>query len=369
MKFKDYYDRSLARTLATDIHAQYEAFDKEAFVTFVSERIPTLEIKDRQRVFAEGFKTYLPNDYREAISILLRIMGPPLEEGEGMFEKGYQYMPLATFVELYGLEDFATSMQAIYEITQRHTSEFAIRPLIMHNPEQALTYLRQWVHDDNPHVRRLVSEGTRPRLPWATRLDLFIIDPTPSLALLHELRDDPSSYVRKSVANHLNDLSKDHPERILNILGEWAQDAPEERLWIIRHALRTLIKAGNSNALEILGYDPPQITIRRFALAPPSIILGENISLMIEIENPEDSKQELMIDYILHLRGAKGEYREKVFKLKSLSLGAGESAYIEKKHPIRAVTVRRYYPGEQGISLQINGQRMNHATFTLEIPD
>jgi 3-methyladenine DNA glycosylase AlkC len=189
---------------------------------------------------------------------LLKILGPENETEQGMFTNGYFLMPVAHFVEQYGLHDFNLSMHALYEITKRHTAEYAIRPYLVHYPEDCIPILRNWSHDRNLHERRLVSEGPRPRLPWAKRIKALNGDPSYNLALLQPLLQDPSFYVRKSVANHINDLTKDYKEITINWLNEQVErlnelnDDGKHVAWIVRHGLRSLVKAEDSEALRIL---------------------------------------------------------------------------------------------------------------------
>lgn len=367
LKFKDYYDAKLALLLAEQIEAVYADFDSHNFVEFVRQRVEPLELKARVAMIAEGLQHYLPTNYPTAVQILLGILGDELTEAAGMFDAGYHLMPVAYFVEVYGLEHPAVSLNAIYEITKRFTSEFAIRPYLQRYPEQALAVVRQWAQDPNPHVRRLVSEGTRTRLPWGARLTQFIENPYPVLELLTLLRDDDSAYVRKSVANSLNDLSKDHPELVISTLKEWLQTPTSKRTWVARHGLRTLIKAGHRDALNLLGYGPPHFSTCRLTVTPESIHLGESITLNVELTSEAPFNQPLMIDYVVHFARPNSKTSPKVFKWKSIELAANGALHLEKAHTIKPVTVRRYYSGEHRVDLQINGECVTRTSFILTV--
>jgi 3-methyladenine DNA glycosylase AlkC len=367
MKFKDYYDENLAASLGKQIRAVHPDFDTPAFVDFVEQRVSPLELKARVAVIAEGLRAHLPSEYPTALDILLGILGDELTEEEGMFDAGYHLMPVAYFVEVYGLEHPDRSIPALYEITKRFTAEFAIRPYLQRYPEQTLSTLREWATDPNPHARRLVSEGTRTRLPWATQLPQFITDPTPVLELLTLLRDDDSAYVRKSVANNLNDLSKDHPQLVRDTLREWLQAPTDERQWIAKHALRTLIKQGDRDALELLGYSSPKLNQCTFTITPETIQLGDALTLMIELESATNDPQPMIVDYIIHFVRAGGKTNSKVFKLKTTTLKPNKALHIEKTHALKPVTVRRYYPGEHKVELQINGECVATSSFWLEV--
>lgn len=245
---KYYFDKMLAEELGARIVEVYPQFALAEFVGQVAAQVEALELKERVTVIAVALRDHLPSAYPAALTILCQILGPENEGETGIFSEGYQLMPVAHFVELYGLEHFTESLVALYEITKRHTAESALRSFLVREQARTLSVLQQWVADENPHVRRLVSEGTRPRLPWAARLVAFRADPRPTLSLLEALKNDPSAYVRKSVANHLNDILKDNLDLALETLTRWNQDATAETKWIIRHALRNLIKQDFSPA-------------------------------------------------------------------------------------------------------------------------
>ncbi|GAB4446589.1 MAG: DNA alkylation repair protein [Chloroflexi bacterium OHK40] len=282
-----------------------------------------------------------------------------------MFTDGWYLMPVAAFVEHYGLEHVDISLQAMHAITQRHTAEFAIRPFLLRYPEQTLATLRAWAHDPSFHVRRLVSEGTRPRLPWAARLPAFVADPTPVLELLETLKDDTSAYVRKSVANNLNDIARDHPERVLATLTRWQRGASDERRWVIRHALRTLVKQGHPEALRLLGADAPEVELIALELTPTALRIGETLRIAVTLRSTAATPQHLIVDYVLHLPGARGRTRRNVFKLRSQTTAGGETLRLVKRHSFAIVSVRRLYPGRHRIAIQVNGVVLGEATVDL----
>ncbi|MBP2079422.1 DNA alkylation repair protein [Oceanobacillus polygoni] len=249
---KYYFGTDLALHLSSLIQPHYKNFPVNNFVKLVQEQVEPLELKDRVAVISEALFVALPSDYPKALDILLKIVGPENETEERMFTNGYFLMPVAYFVERFGINHFENSMHALYEITKRHTSEYAIRPYLERYPDESLNYLHNWLHDNNPHVRRLVSEGTRPRLPWAKRIKVMKDDPAINLALLDSLLTDPSFYVRKSVANHLNDLSKEHRNITLNWMSDQLDRKKNDINWIIRHGLRSLAKSGDPKALALL---------------------------------------------------------------------------------------------------------------------
>ena len=251
-KLKFWFDKDLAKMLAEKIIVVKPDFDTKTFVSKVNKGVKDLELKPRVELMADELKASLGLSYQENIAILLQILGPENEEETGMFSNYYWIMPIAKYVEKYGLEDFKQSMKAIYEITKRNTGEYTIRPFIEQYPAKTLKVMLKWSTDKNRHVRRLASEGVRPRLPWATKLQQFIDDPKPIIPILENLKDDPSKYVQKSVANCLNDILKDNFESGKTVLENWAPKATRERKWIIKHALRNFIKQKNEWALALL---------------------------------------------------------------------------------------------------------------------
>lgn len=243
-KHKDWFDRDCAVRLGEAVRANHAAFDVEGYADEIEHGVPALELKGRVALMARGLRERLPDDYAKAAAILQASLGPPLEGETGMFTQGYWLMPVARFVEEYGLTDWSTSMDLNEAVTQRHTAEFAVRPFVEADPERTLERMREWTGSNSAHVRRLASEGARPRLPWGKRLIMFIEDPEPILALAEPLKADPSAYVRKSVANLINDVSKDHPDRIRELTERWSRDSDApETAWIVRHGTRTLRKS------------------------------------------------------------------------------------------------------------------------------
>ena len=245
-KHKDWFDRDCAIRLAEAIKPNYAAFDSEGYANEVDEGVGSLELKDRVLLMATGMRDRLPKDYLEAAQILKTSLGPPLQRETGMFTEGYWLMPVARLVEEFGRDHFDASMDLCTEITRRHTSEYAVRPYIEAEPERALSTLKEWISSPDLHIRRLASEGVRPRLPWAKRLQIFIEDPKPIIELVTPLRADSSLYVCKSVANLINDVSKDHPELIKELAQEWSLEKNPKTDWIVRHGTRTLRKKGLS---------------------------------------------------------------------------------------------------------------------------
>ncbi len=365
---KDQIDILLVTQMAERIHSIYPDFSQSDFITAVDAELHSLELKPRFGLIADKLYTFLPEDYSQAVQILVDILDDSSHDFEHIEDVGFRLLSIPTFVEKYGVDDFDASMDAMYIITRYVSCEFAIRPFIMRYPEQTLTALHQWVKDSNEHVRRLVSEGTRPRLPWASQLPDFIKDPSPAIALLQHLKDDPSLYVRRSVANHLNDITKDHPDRVLDIVEDWQKGASEGTVWLINHSLRTLVKKGDSRALSLLGFGSAEVRLDDLTISPDTLIFGDNLAIGFTLTSTSSKPQQLMIDYIMHFVKANRKTAPKVFKLKKVNLDANETITIEKSHSIRPISTRKYYAGQHRIEIQVNGQVVGQADFELIIP-
>jgi len=251
-KLKLWFDHELAELLSGKITLHYPAFPVKKFVSTVRENVDELELKDRVELIADALADYLTGDYESQLSILLKTVGPPNPEGTGMFTEFYWLMPMAKFIEKYGLEHPKLSIKGMEEVTRRNTAEYTIRPFIERYPKKMLRQMGEWAKSDDFHLRRLASEGGRPRLPWAPKLQQFIDEPQPLFPILTELRDDPEKYVQKSVANCLNDILKDNEELGRELIENWLPAESKERQWIIKHGLRNQLKAGKAWAEKIV---------------------------------------------------------------------------------------------------------------------
>jgi 3-methyladenine DNA glycosylase AlkC len=356
----------------TGFHLQRIAPDISAppFVETVTARLPSLELKERAQLIADALHVLLPKDPARRFPILRAMLHP--DEGEDADRtsnedglRGWAIMPLTLLVGQHGLGEFDAAMALMRDMTKRFTSEFGIRYCLKHDLPRGLAIMEDWVDDPNPHVRRLVSEGSRPRLPWAMQLPALMADPTPMLPLLARLRDDPSDYVRRSVANHLNDISKDHPGLTVDLGRDWAKDAPPERLSLLKHGLRTLIKKGDPGALEIFGRNAPAVSASLLRLSASGVVMPGVLVFEAEIASLADQPQMLTVDYVIRFRKARGASAPKVFKGGSMTLAPGECRLFRRSHAFRPITTRRYYAGEHSIFLRINGVDQDPALFDL----
>lgn len=351
LALKDMFNRESVGKLSAAISAAYPGFLETDFLKGVFDQgWDQRELKERVRHIALTLGDLLPEDYQEALAVL-RTALPRLGA------QGFEKMVFPDFVEVYGLEDWEHSILVLEFFTQHISAEFAIRPFIVRYPEETLEQMLIWANHPHPGVRRLASEGCRPRLPWGIRLKGLVSDPTPILPILEILKDDAREEIRRSVANNLNDISKDHPETVLAVLNAWRSPGDDNRIKLINHALRTLLKGGHPGALELLGFSSsPEIIVNDLSLEPKKISLGEVVQFSFEIISTGDAEQRLMIDYIVHFMRANGKQNLKVFKLSQKTIQPGEQIQITKKHSFQPISTRKYYPGKQTFQPQVNGQ-------------
>lgn len=348
------------------IAAVSKQFDAERFVSDALEGYEALELKPRAKQIARVLHQHLPQDYARAVEILTASLGPKIEQTENFGMSAFLYFPHVMFVAEYGLDHFDVSMSFQYELTQRFTAEFSIRPYLEQYPEATLAQLKVWATDPSPHVRRLVSEGSRPRLPWASRLREFQRDPRPVLALLELLKDDPELYVRRSVANNLNDIGKDHPDLLFETARRWLQDASEERRWLVRHALRSAVKRGEAGALAAMGFGKAvNAEIGDVRITPQRAQIGSAVALAFALTNPTKQAQNILVDLRVHFIKANGKASAKVFKLKAVTLSPRETMIMQKKISLAEMTTRKHYPGQHEVEVILNGEAMRLGSFEL----
>ncbi|WP_439568964.1 DNA alkylation repair protein [Sphingopyxis sp.] len=332
-------------------------FDRSAFLAAASTGLDALSIMERVRHIAGALRPALPADYAAALDVI-GAMAPRLTHG-------FQVVAVTEYVARYGLDEFDRSMDALAALTRFGTAEFAIRPYLAQDADRALATMARWTGSDDEHIRRLASEGGRPRLPWAARVPALKADPTRAAHILEALKADPSLYVRKSVANHLNDIAKDRPDWLLARLADWPQVDPHT-VWIIRHALRTLIKQGEPRALALIGVGHgAAVTVRKFAVEPSVVRLGERIAITAEIVSDSTADQPLVVDYRVHYARAGGKSAAKVFKWKTFDLAGGAAAQLRISQTIRDFSTRRHHPGRHDVELIVNGQTMAKGGFAL----
>lgn len=360
--FKDYFDRAAVRALADQFVPHVAGFDRKRFVRRACRGIDELEMMDRVRQIADALRSELPDDTASAMAAVTASLPAPLPDCDQVTE-GYLQWPVGQLIADHGGDDFDASFEAMIALTQCFSSEFAVRPFLIAEPERVIERLMTLTDHPSPHVRRWCSEGVRPRLPWGQRVHALEKDPSPILPLLEALKDDPEEYVRRSVANTLNDIAKSKPALVVSIAERWWKGGSKDRRRLVRHALRTLIKKGDPGALAVLGYGPPKALTASLEVSPPSVSIGSSVELSLALTNEASEPQPLLLDYQVHYVKADGSARPKVFKWKEITLRG--DATLTKKHSMRKTTIRPLYVGEHRVDVLANGEVVAEARFTL----
>ncbi len=372
--FKNLINAGTVRAIGQHLRKVWPAFERKRFEALALDGLEALEFKARARHLSAALEATLPDDFDRAADLLERALAPPatVEGISGSRDldaglSGWAVWPLGEYVAKRGLDSPQRALKTLHALTQRFTAEWPIRAFIEQHPELTFAVLREWASDPSEHVRRLVSEGSRPRLPWGLQLKGLIKDPAPTLPLLLLLQDDPSDYVRRSVANHLNDIAKDHPGLVADWLEQHLPDAPAARRALLKHASRTLIKKGDARILAAWGLGAKLRGSATLSLSPLKVVVGESLQLSAVISSTAAKPQKLVIDYAVHHVKASGATSAKVFKGWSFELGPREERHLAKSHSMKLITTRRYHAGRHAVDLRVNGEILATAEFELSL--
>lgn len=369
---KTFFSKKLVISIAKQISYVHAEFDSDRFISQASKGLIKLELKARSQHIAHALAAGLPLNFEDSTTLLLCAMDKsdqsdePDHSGglEGM--EGFRYLPFLDFVELYGLEHTKISLQTLECMTRFFSAEFAIRPFIIQSPVLAMKSINRWSRHKDWRVRRLASEGTRPRLPWGCQLPEFIADPTQVLSILDRLYADENLVVRRSVANNLNDIAKDHPDLAANTASRWMKHRSCDAQWTAKHGLRTLIKQGHPQALQALGFNADcQTSVSDLILKPSKVRIGERLNFTFSLDSQENNSVALVVDFALERTLANGKTARKVFKLKNLTISPNQGIELKKHLDIIQRSTRTYYPGPHAIEILVNGQVKGRANFTL----
>lgn len=369
---KNLFHPALIRLMAENLARVSDGFDGELFLRKALHRLDRLELMQRSGQILNALAAAFPPGFEDTVGAMVAALHPATTADISNFKTdrtgiaGWAVMPMAGFVAKFGLDQPDLSLDVLRHMTMRSSSEFAVRPFFRDHPQVTLTAASGWARNENHHVRRLASEGCRPRLPWGIKLHSFVTDPEPILSILTRLRDDPSEYVRRSVANNLNDIAKDHPDLVAAIAVAWLKPGDQNRVRLVRHGCRTLIKDGHSGALAAFGFDVPVLSSCAVTLSSETVTVGDKLEMMLTLRG-SDKEQNLLIDYVVHFLRSRGTYSPKVFKWTEISLQPGETRQISKTHVYRKVTTRKDYPGTHRISVRINGMDFDGPEFALSI--
>lgn len=371
---KTFFSAELVARLAAAIERVHPRFAAREFAAHASAGLDSLELIARAEHIAAALARHLPPAYPDAIEVLLASLGPEHASDElvGAGMDPFFYLPHVVFVAERGLDHFELSMRAQYELTKRFTAELSVRPYLAREPERTLAVLGEWTADLHPHVRRLVSEGTRLRLPWARRVPWLDAHPERVVALLERLRDDPTTLVRRSVANNLNDLGKVHPalahETCARWLGEGGAPSPERRA-LVEHALRSAVKRGEPAALALLGFGArAAVAIDAVTIRPRRVAIGGEVRIGFRVASTARAPQELLVDLAVHFVKANGRATPKVFKLRRVSLAPRASATLATTVSLAVHTTRKPRPGTHVVEVRINGAAYPIGAFEVVEP-
>jgi len=364
-KLRNAINSKVVAILSQNIKKTYPQFQDKNFLEFINPRLDQLILKERVKLIREALEKHLPQDFNKAVNILINSLGKELNLKTGDTDwSSFIIWPQTDYIAKNGLNNFDLSMQALYEMTKRFTSEWAIRSFIEKDSRKTLELLKIWAKDSNIHIRRLASEGIRPRLPWGMALKDFKKNPAPIIEILEILKDDPEIYVRRSVANNINDISKDNPEIVIDLLKKWQKNSNKNRDWIIKHSLRTLFKKGHKEALALVGNHSPKIKLEQLNLTKNIIKIGESLTFLVSIESL--IKQKLMIDCKIYYLKASGKHAGKVFKLANKEADKKEKLEVKGRISFKNMTTRKHYPGLHFIEIIVNGESFIREEFLLE---
>ena len=354
---KNLYNKQLITNLGNEILNRYDDFDQKAFANSVFDKSwQGKELKQRMRHIARCLHQHLPANYKKTIKILKPV--------SSRFS-GFEYMFFQDFVECFGLDDFATSIDALEHFTKYASSEFAVRAFILQDEKRMMKQMMSWARSDNHHIRRLASEGCRPRLPWAVSLPAFKKQPRPVLKVLKILMADESEYVRRSVANNLNDISKDNPDIVLQWSEQWLGNHKETN-WIIKHACRSLLKQGDAQALSLFGFsDARHIKLNNFNV-PRKVRLGEKLQFSFLLKSQTVTLGRCRIEFAIDFMKANGNQSRKIFKIAEGDY-AGKEKQISKYFSFKQISTRKYYTGAHRLTIVVNGVDQITETFELMV--
>lgn len=360
--FKNKLSGAVARVIASALERSWRDFDSERFLLGIDEVLEPLELKARMLLIADRLENGLPKTPGAAFQILCGALKRSEKDGEGL--DGFPVWPLGEVISRQGLEDFPAAMHALREVTIRFTSEFAIRRFLRERLDETLDQMGRWTQDPNEHVRRLASEGSRPMLPWGGNLPAIAENPGLTLPILERLWNDPSEYVRRSVANHLNDFSKKHPGLVIETLTRWKQAGSVGFASLANRAARTLLKNGDAAALAFFGYGEAEaLRVEGFQISPKTLRIGGTLRYDFCVINTSETPVTVMFDYAIHHRKKDGRLTPKVFKGKVRKLAPGEAMELSGGHKMPMVTTRTYYSGRHELEVLLNGRSAGRLAF------
>lgn len=361
---KDIYSKEFYNNFSEILREVVPSFDKNKFLNFIfSDGWSEKELKQRMRHTTLALREIFPKNFQQSAMCIDKIIH--ILKEKYMREKSVEFMFLPDYIEVYGIDDYFTSIKLIENVTQFSSCEFAVRPFVIKYGDKMLQQMLKWSLHENHHVRRLASEGSRPRLPWAIALPKLKNNPAPILPILENLKNDPSEYVRRSVANNLNDIAKDNPEIVISIAKKWKGKSKETDA-LIKHACRTLLKQGNPKILKHFGLaDNPKIKVTDFKILTPKVNIGDSLEFSFSLHNASKQPQTTRVEYGIYFLRQNGQLSKKVFKISERQLKPNEINNIKRRQSFKLITTRTFYTGQHELSIIINGQEKEINKFRL----
>jgi 3-methyladenine DNA glycosylase AlkC len=353
---KDRIGKEAVLQISNVLSSSMTKFDRKGFISEALNGLDDLELKQRVNHLVFVLSHYLPTDFSQTEKVFQKIINYWHRPDDADDWFSFAAWPLTDYVAIYGIQHPQKALILLKMLTPLFTAEFAIRPFIEQHFDLTYLCLLQWTKDEDEHVRRLCSEGIRPRLPWGKQLTRFRVNPEVIFPILEKLKDDPSLYVRRSVANNLNDIAKDNPDKVIALCRRWMSNASPECRWIIKHGLRSLVKAGCPAVFPLLGYEKsPQVKLKQLVVNEKKVRLGEEIALTLQLVSTVAKSQNIVLDYKVHHVKANGKRTSKVFKWKNVSLESKQQLNLTKKHVFRKISTRIYYAGYHTFEILLNG--------------
>ncbi|WOD43526.1 DNA alkylation repair protein [Hwangdonia lutea] len=361
---KNIYNQKFFDSFIDSMQRIKSDFDKNSFLDCIYDNEwESRELKQRMRHISIVLKNHLSDNFNENVSTILNLISQ-LKKNE-IREESIEFMFLPDFIELYGLENYNTSIKAFEQITQFTSCEFAVRPFIIKYEIEMIKQMNLWSRHKHPMVRRLASEGCRPRLPWAKAIPSLKNNPTPIISILEELKNDTSESVRRSVANNLNDISKDNPNTVIDLAKNW-QGKTTETDWVIKHGCRTLLKQGHPEVMELFGFGAiDKVKIKNFKILTPKVKIGSFLEFIFELKNNNKIASKIRLEYGLYYQKANGSLSKKVFKISEKQYPGNSTTQIKRKQSFKIITTRKFNIGKHQLSIIINGKEFNKVDFEL----
>ena len=361
--FKDIYNQAFYQQFADVADNVIEDFSADSFINKIfDEFFDDMELKARMAHTSSVLHHFLDDDFKVAAKQIIAIIDAL--ESKGITEKSVEYMFFPHYIEQFGLDEYESAIVAFERITQFTSCEFAVRPFLVKYPESMLAQMTDWSKHSHASVRRLASEGARPRLPWAMGLPAYKENPAPLLPILMALRNDEDEIVRRSVANNLNDIAKDNPDFVVNFSQQHGGESVNTDK-LIKHACRTLLKQGHPTILSFYGLSCEHLSVDNLVIECDALHIGESLAFEFDVTNHDVKSRKIRLEYAIHYRKKNGQLAPKVFKISERDYGASSTMHIQRKQSFKVITTRVFHVGGHRLSIIVNGQTFVNHDFEL----